>query len=92
MAFWRAIGRQAVRPGNGCGHGYFPPALWAFASRNKIAATCAILRSAPALRFRYALAGFSGRDAPGSGPVRPPSGDRHEGRDGRGRSSERTSP
>jgi hypothetical protein len=54
MAFWRAIGRQAVRPGNGYGHGYFPPALRAFASRNKIAATCAILRcrSGPALPLR----------------------------------------
>ena len=31
------------------------------------------------------------RFAPGSGPRRPPSGDRHEGRDGRGRSGKRAS-
>ena len=30
--------------------------------------------------------------APGAGPVRPPSGDRHEGRDGRGRSDKGPSP
>ena len=55
--------------------GYFPPALRAFASRNKIAG----LRHPP-LALRPSAV------APGSGPFRPPSGDRHEGRDGRGRS------
>ena len=56
-AFWWAIGRRALRPGNGYGRVYFPPALRAFASRSKIAATCAILRSAEALRCCHALAG-----------------------------------
>src|SRR6516165_10665566 len=55
--------------------GYFPPALRAFASRSKIAAPQPSSAGAPALRV-----------APGAGPLRPPSGDRHEGRDGRGRS------
>ena len=72
--------------------GYFPPALatprdcrvgtptagLCIAKQNSRASPSSA--GAPALRF-----------APGAGPFRPPSGDRHEGRDGRGRSGQRAS-
>lgn len=70
-AFERAIGRQAVRPGNLVAD-YFPAALRAFPSRTKIVGPFGLpLRFGPALSLRV--------------PIRPARRlRRHEGRDGRG--------
>jgi hypothetical protein len=62
-AFPRAIGRQAVRAGNGSAYGYFPPRavnekaivdsrIARFASRDKIAAASPSFAAASALRYR----------------------------------------
>jgi SLOG family YspA-like protein len=70
-AFKRAIGRLAARARNG-GRGYFPPPGSARLCTAKQNSRCP--PSSTALRPQG-----------GAGPVRPPSGDRREGRDRRGR-------
>src|SRR5580658_7649705 len=68
--------------------GYFPPALATHATcrvGTLAAGLCSAKqnsRASPSSADAPAL-----RLAPGAGPFRPPSGDRHEGRDGRGRSA-----
>ncbi|HXZ16140.1 MAG TPA: hypothetical protein VEH77_09265, partial [Roseiarcus sp.] len=70
------MGRQAARTSNGYARLFSAgPSGLCSAKQNSRAPPSSA--DAAALRF-----------APGSGPFRPPPGDRHEGRDGRGRSGE----